>query len=213
MAPTRTPSEPEETDMIVVHHLKGSRSTRILWLLEELGVPYEVVTHDRLEGGQAAASLAAIHPLGKSPVIVDEGKAIAESGAILDYLARKYGDGKLSVPVESADFADYLYWLHFAEGSALPPLISQVYLRNAGGQAVETVKRLRAQDERNMQLVEDALEGRDFLAGDALSAADIIMQMPMGVARREQADKYPNIVRVLTAWDERPAYKAARAYG
>ena len=151
--------------MIVVHHLKGSRSTRILWLLEELGVPYEVVTHDRLEGGQAAASLAAIHPLGKSPVIVDDGKAIAESGAILDYLARKYGDGKLSVPVESADFADYLYWLHFAEGSALPPLISQVYLRNAGGQAVETVKRLRAQDERNMQLVEDALEGRDFLAG------------------------------------------------
>src|SRR5580693_2991225 len=109
--------------MVVVHHLNNSRSQRVLWLLEELGLPYEVKRYERdAVTSLAPASLRAIHPLGKSPVITDGDATVAESGAIVEYLLDRYGAGRLRPPAESADRLRFTYWLHYAEGSAMPPL-------------------------------------------------------------------------------------------
>ena len=110
--------------MVVVHHLNNSRSQRVLWLLEELGVPYEVKRYERdAKTMLAPPSLLAIHPLGKSPVIVDGAVTLAESGAIIEYLVDKYGAGRLIPPAGSPERLRYTYWLHYAEGSAMPPLL------------------------------------------------------------------------------------------
>src|SRR5262245_45367136 len=110
--------------MIVVHHLNNSRSQRVLWLLEELGVPYEVKRYERdAESMLAPPALKQVHPLGKSPVITDNGLTLAESGAIVDYLADRYGAGRLAPPANSPERLRYTYWIHYAEGSAMPPLL------------------------------------------------------------------------------------------
>ena len=110
--------------MITVHHLNNSRSQRVLWLLEELGVPYEIVRYQRQPDMRAPRELRAIHPLGKSPVITDNGNAIAESGAIIEYLVGTYGNGRLVPPPNTPERLRYTYWLHYAEGSAMPPLLA-----------------------------------------------------------------------------------------
>ena len=109
--------------MLTVHHLNNSRSQRVLWLLEELGVPYEIVRYQRQPDMRAPAELRAIHPLGKSPVITDNGNTIAESGAIVEYLLDTYGNGRLIPPPKTPERLRYTYWLHYAEGSAMPPLL------------------------------------------------------------------------------------------
>ena len=109
--------------MLTVHHLNNSRSQRVLWLLEELGVPYEIVRYQRQPDMRAPAELRAIHPLGKSPVITDNGNTIAESGAIAEYIIDTYGDGRLIPPPKTPERLRYTYWLHYAEGSAMPPLL------------------------------------------------------------------------------------------
>ena len=109
--------------MLTVHHLNNSRSQRVLWLLEELGVPYEIVRYQRQPDMRAPAELRAIHPLGKSPVITDNGNTIAESGAIVEYIVDTYGDGRLIPPPKTPERLRYTYWLHYAEGSAMPPLL------------------------------------------------------------------------------------------
>ena len=109
--------------MLTVHHLNNSRSQRVLWLLEELGVPYEIVRYQRQPDMRAPAELRAIHPLGKSPVITDNGNTIAESGAIVEYIIDTYGDGRLIPPPKTPERLRYTYWLHYAEGSAMPPLL------------------------------------------------------------------------------------------
>ena len=109
--------------MLTVHHLNNSRSQRVLWLLEELGVPYEVVRYQRQPDMRAPAELRAIHPLGKSPVITDNGNTIAESGAIAEYIIDTYGEGRLIPPPKTPERLRYTYWLHYAEGSAMPPLL------------------------------------------------------------------------------------------
>lgn len=110
--------------MITVHHLNNSRSQRILWLLEELGVPYDVTRYQRdAKSMLAPAALRAVHPLGKSPVITDGGRTVAETGAIVEYLVGQYGNGRLAPPPGSEERFRYTYWLHFAEGSAMPPLV------------------------------------------------------------------------------------------
>ena len=109
--------------MLTVHHLNNSRSQRVLWLLEELGVPYEIVRYQRQPDMRAPAELRAIHPLGKSPVITDNGNTIAESGAIIEYLVDTYGEGRLIPPPKTPERLRYTYWLHYAEGSAMPPLL------------------------------------------------------------------------------------------
>src|SRR5450631_1568098 len=110
--------------MVTVHHLNNSRSQRVLWLLEELAVPYEVVRYERdAETMLAPPALLAVHPLGKSPVITDGGVTVAESGAIMEYLVGRYGDGRLIPPAGTPERLRYTYWLHYAEGSAMPPLL------------------------------------------------------------------------------------------
>ncbi len=109
--------------MLTVHHLNNSRSQRVLWLLEELGVPYEIVRYQRQPDMRAPAELRAIHPLGKSPVITDNGNTIAESGAIAEYIIDTYGEGRLIPPPKTPERLRYTYWLHYAEGSAMSPLL------------------------------------------------------------------------------------------
>ena len=109
--------------MLTVHHLNNSRSQRVLWLLEELGVSYEIVRYQRQPDMRAPAELRAIHPLGKSPVITDRGSTIAESGAIIEYILDSYGEGRLIPPPKTSERLRYTYWLHYAEGSAMPPLL------------------------------------------------------------------------------------------
>src|SRR5205814_4461313 len=111
------------TAMLTVHHLNNSRSQRVLWLLEELGAPYEIVRYQRQPDMRAPAELRAIHPLGKSPVIIDNGNAVAESGAIVEYLIDQYGHGRLIPAPKTPERLRYTYWLHYAEGSAMPPLL------------------------------------------------------------------------------------------
>jgi len=113
--------------MIIVHHLDDSRSQRILWLLEELGVPYEIRYHKRDPKTRLAPpDLKQVHPLGKSPVIEDEGRVVAESGAIIDYVLRKYGNGRLQAAPSQPEYDDYVHWMHYAEGSGMPALIIRI---------------------------------------------------------------------------------------
>jgi glutathione S-transferase len=109
--------------MLVVHHLNNSRSQRVLWLLEELGVEYDVVRYQRQSDMRAPAELRAIHPLGKSPVVIDGGNTIAETGAIVEYILDSYGNGRLIPPAKTPERLRFTYWLHYAEGSAMPPLL------------------------------------------------------------------------------------------
>ena len=112
--------------MLTVHHLNNSRSQRVLWLLEELGVTYEIVRYQRLPTMQAPRELAVIHPLGKSPVVTDGGNTIAESGAIIEYIVGNYGEGRLIPPPNTPERLRYTYWLHYAEGSAMQPLLMKL---------------------------------------------------------------------------------------
>jgi glutathione S-transferase len=119
--------------MVTVHHLNNSRSQRILWLLEELGVPYDVIRYERdAKTMLAPPALLAVHPLGKSPVITDDGVTVAESGAIVEYLVDKYGGGRLIPPAGTPERLRYTYWLHYAEGSAMPPLLLKLSIRPGG---------------------------------------------------------------------------------
>src|ERR1700684_3714631 len=129
--------------MIIVHHLNESRSQRILWLLEELGLPYEIKFYRRdATTNLAPPELTAIHPLGKSPVITDDGRGIAESGAIVDYIVRRYGGGRLAPDPASADYDKYQEWLHYAEGSAMLPLMLNLYTMRLGDAAAPLKPRI-----------------------------------------------------------------------
>src|SRR3977135_617823 len=124
-----TRRHPGGTPMLTVHHLTNSRSQRVLWLLEELGVPYEIVRYQRQPDMRAPKELRAIHPLGKSPVVTDGGNTIAESGAIAEYITETYGDGRLIPLPKTPERLRYTYWMHYAEGSAMPPLLLKPVFR------------------------------------------------------------------------------------
>ncbi len=214
--------------MIVVHHLNNSRSQRVLWLLQELGVPYEVKRYERdAKTMLAPPELRAVHPLGKSPVITDGSRTVAETGAIVDYIVGTYGEGRLLPPAGSDERLRYTYWLHFAEGSAMPPLVMTL-LFNAIPQRVpffirpvakligDTVQKsyLRPNIDAQLRLMEAELSKAEWFAGDAFSAADVMMSFPVEAAASRVglgADTR------LKAWLERiharPAYQAALKLG
>ena len=201
--------------MITVHHLNESRSQRILWLLEELGAPYEIKFYTRdAETNLAPPELKAVHPLGKSPVITDDGRTIAESGAIVDYLVRRHGGGRLAPKSDDPAYETYQEWLHYAEGSAMLPLMLQLYTLRLGEAGAPLKPRIDSEIDNHLGYVEGALKGRDFLLGDQLTAADVQMSFvgEVGRAFGRLADK-PN----LNAWVERlharPAYKRALERG
>jgi glutathione S-transferase len=201
--------------MIVVHHLNNSRSQRILWLLEELGAPYEIRSYQRdATTNLAPPELKAVHPLGKSPVITDEGRTIAESGAIVDYIIRKHGGGRLAPAPDSPEHETYLEWLHYAEGSAMLPLMLQLYTLRLGEAAAPLKGRIDGEIANHLGYVDHALDGRPFLLGEAFSGADIQMSFVGEVARAfGRLTNLPNVAGWVDRLHARPAFKRALEKG
>ncbi|MGZ6037394.1 MAG: glutathione S-transferase family protein [Phenylobacterium sp.] len=200
--------------MLVVHHLNNSRSQRILWLLEELGTPYEIKFYQRdATTNLAPPELVAVNPLGKSPVITDGEVTIAESGAIVDYIQRKYGGGKLGAPASEVAGEKYREWLHYAEGSAMLPLMLNLYVRRLGEAGAPLHPRIQSEMDNHLGYVNAALEGRDWLMGD-FTAADVQMSFVGEVGRAMgQMDKHPNIKAWVERFQARPAYVRALEKG
>jgi glutathione S-transferase len=201
--------------MIRVPHLDDSRSQRILWLLEELALPYEITTHKRDPKTRLAPpELKRIHPLGKSPVIEDGGRVVAESGAIIDYILRRYGYGRLQPAPADAAYDDYVHWMHYAEGSGMPALIIRINVARVGEAAGPALPRLDSEIALHLNYLNRALEGRPYILGSELSAADIQLSF-IGelAAARFGIPSYPNIEAWVSRFQSRPAYKAALARG
>src|SRR5579884_679427 len=182
--------------MLTVHHLNNSRSQRVLWLLEELSVPYEIVRYQRQPDMRAPKELRAIHPLGKSPVITDNGNTIAESGAILEYLIGTYGNGRLIPPADTPQRLRYTYWLHYAEGSAMTPLLLKLLFSRIETAPMPFVVRpiaraiarrartsfIEPQIALHLDFMERALDEHVWFAGSDFTAADIQMSFPLEAA-------------------------------
>ena len=201
--------------MITVHHLNNSRSQRILWLLEELAVPYEIKFYQR-DGvtNLAPPELTAVHPLGKSPVITDGDLTIAESGAIVDYIIRKHADGRLAPKPGSRDHETYLEWLHYAEGSAMLPLMINLYMMRLGDGGAPLRERIDSEIDNHLGYVDQALAGRDYLLGDQFSGADAQLSFVGEVGRAfGRLGKFPNIAAWVERLHARPAFKAALEKG
>ncbi|HEX7758947.1 MAG TPA: glutathione S-transferase [Caulobacteraceae bacterium] len=194
--------------MLVVHHLNNSRSQRILWLLEELGAPYEIKFYQRdATTNLAPPELEDVHPLGKSPVIEEDGHVIAESGAVVDFIVRKYGAGRLSPRQGSWDHEAYLEWLHYAEGSAMLPLMINLYIMRLGDAAAPLQPRVDDEINRHMGFVNDALEGKDYLLGE-FTGADVQMSFAGEVARAfGRLETLPNVKAWVERLHARPAFQ------
>jgi len=212
--------------MLVVHHLNNSRSQRILWLLEELGVEYDLKCYQRDPKTLfAPPELKAIHPLGKSPVIQDGDLVLAESGAIIEYLADRYGGGKLARPHGSAERARYVYWLHYAEGSAMPPLLMKLIFDRVVGAPMPFFARpvvrkihqsvmtafIGPQLKLHLDYLETQLATRDWFLDGEFSAADVQMSFPLetAVARGGLDQTRPRLMGWLRRVHARPAYRRA----
>lgn len=201
--------------MITVHHLNDSRSQRILWLLEELGVDYDIVSYARDATTRLAPpELKKIHPLGKSPVITDDDMVIHESGAITDHLIRKYGEGRLAPDVGSPDYIKYVEWLHYAEGSAMLPLLLRLYTSRLCEAAAPLMPRIDSETENHFSFVDGEMKGRDFFVGNKLTGADIMMSFPLEAARARGILKaYPALSAFVDRMQARPAYLRALEKG
>jgi glutathione S-transferase len=197
--------------VIEVHHLNNSRSQRVLWLLEELGLEYRLIQHERNpETRLSPPSLQAVHPLGKAPVIRDGALTLIESGAVLDYIVRKHGKGQLAPAESSPDYPRYLQWLHYAEGSAMLPLMMTLYLRRLGDAAQPLLPRVTSETDNHIGYLDAELGPRDYFVGSELSAADINLSFVIQMARLlYRLDKWPNLARFLRAVEARPAYRRA----
>ena len=195
--------------MLKVHHLNNSRSQRILWLLEELGTPYEIVKYQRMEGlPLAPPELKEVHPLGKSPVISDDGKTIAESGAIVEYIIDKYGGGRLK-PVEGSDeYWKYVEWMHYAEGSAMFPLLMALMAGFMGDGATIIRPRIDSEIANHLGYIDAGLKGREFFVGSGLTGADIQMLFVLEAAGA-RLEPYPAALAYRERMHARPAYKRA----
>jgi len=216
--------------MITVHHLNNSRSQRVLWLLEELAVPYEIKHYQRDTTTMLAPdSLTQVHPLGKSPVITDGKVTVAESGAIVEYLINRYGNGRLVPAAGTPERLRYTYWLHFAEGSAMPPLLMKLVFDKvasspmpffvkpiARGISAKVLKTFVEPNlKRQLDFMEDELTKNAWFAGDAFSAADIQMSFPLeAAAQRAGLDaSRPHLMAFLKRIHARPAYVRALERG
>jgi glutathione S-transferase len=200
--------------MITVHHLNDSRSQRVLWLLEELDVPYEIVRYQRnAQTRLAPPELTAVHPLGKAPVIVDNGQTVFESGAIVDYLIRHHGRGRLR-PDAPAEFEAYQQWLHYAEGSAMLPLMLKLYVARLGEAGAALSPRIESELATHLGFVNQSLAGREWLVGNNLTGADIQMSFVGEAAgARGSREKYPNLDAWVKRFQARPAYRRALERG
>ena len=216
--------------MITVHHLNNSRSQRVLWLLEELGVPYEIKKYQRdAQTMLAPPELTRVHPLGKSPVITDNSVTVAESGAIMEYVLDTYGAGRLVPAAGTEDRRRFTYWMHFAEGSAMPPLLLKLifdriesgpapfFVRPIAKGIARRVKGLMVEPnlKRQLDFMEGELNRSEWFAGSEFSAADIQMSFPIeAAAQRAGLDaSRPKLMAYLRKIHARPAYKRALERG
>jgi glutathione S-transferase len=200
---------------ITVHHLENSRSQRILWLLEELGLHYEVIRYERNKQTMLAPpELRRVHPLGKSPVITDGEHTIAETAAIVEYIVEK-ADGRLGSPAHREDALRYRHFMHYAEGSLMPPLLVKLVLTRVPIFGKVAQKRLQPMIDVHLDWLESELATRDWFAGDAFTAADVMMSFPLeaAVARAGATQGRPHIAKWLKTIHARPAYQAALARG
>ena len=197
--------------MLTLHHLNNSRSQRILWLLEELGLPYELVKYQRGSPVPLAPpELKQAHPLGKSPVITDQGHVIAESGAIVEYIIDTYGNGRLKPKVGTPDYWRYIEWLHYAEGSAMLPLMLALYAGMLGEAAAPLRPRIDSETANNFTYMDKALEKTGFFVGNDLTGADIqllfVLEASFGGGRLAP---YPHLTSFVERMHARPAYLRA----
>lgn len=212
--------------MIVVHHLNNSRSQRILWLLEELGLEYDIKRYQRDPKTMLAPpELRQVHPLGKSPVVTDDGNTLAESGAIIEYFVGRYGNGRLVPPADSPDRLRYTYWLHYAEGTMQPLLLMKLFFdrieRGPMPFFVKPIARAIAGKAkggfivpnlgRNLDYLEAELGRSEWFAGNEFTAADVQMSFPLeaAVSRAGLDAKHPKLMAFLERIHARPAYRKA----
>jgi glutathione S-transferase len=193
--------------MLKVHHLNNSRSQRILWLLEELGTPYEIVKYQRMAPlPMAPPELKQVHPLGKSPVITDGDRTIAESGAIVEYILDRYGKGRLKPAPGSPDYWRYVEWMHYAEGSAMLPLLLALYAGFIGDGAALLRPYIDDQIANHFSYMETALGDRHFFVGEDLTGADIQLLFVLEAAG-ERLAAFPQLVAYRDRMHARPAYQ------
>ncbi len=201
--------------MLTVHHLNNSRSQRILWLLEELEVEYDIRHYKRdPDTNRAPAELKAIHPLGKSPVITDGDEVVAETGAIIVYILNKYGEGKLRPELGSPNYINYVHFLHFAEGSAMLPLLLALYTGFLGEAAAPIQPMILNEIKAILDYCEYTLISRDYFAGDDLTGADIQMIFPLEAAKaRGRLKGFDACNEYVDKIHKRPAYLRALERG
>ena len=201
--------------MITVHHLNESRSQRILWLLEEIGAPYEIKFYTRDATTRfAPPELKLIHPLGKSPIITDEHATIIESGAIIDHIIRKHGGEAFQPLAGSADYETYNQWMHYSEGSAMFPLLLKLYVARLGEGGAPLHPRIESEIANHLGYIDVSLDGRDWLVGDTLSGADVQMSFVGEIAGAfGLRARYPNLDAWVKRFQARPAYQRALERG
>lgn len=197
--------------MIELHHLNASRSRRIIWLLEELEVPYAVVAHHRdATTNLAPPELADIHPLGKSPVVRDNGRTFFESGAIIEYLVRRHGKGRFQPEMGTLLYDRYIQFLHYAEGSAMLPLMLRLYVSRLKDAGKPLHPRIDGELANHMGFLDGELNGQKWFIGDALSGADFQLSFVAQLAVRFVGrESYPNLTAFADRIEMRPAYVRA----
>ena len=200
---------------ITVHHLENSRSQRVLWMLEELGLPYEIRRYERNPKTMLAPpELKRVHPLGKSPVIEHDGRVVAETGAIVEYLV-ELADGKLGPPPHRDAALRYRFFLHYAEGSVMPPLLVKLVLSRIPVLGKQAIKRIQPMIDNHLDFIESELAQRPWFAGDQLTAADVMMSFPLEAARARGGldGSRPHTIAWLDKVHARPAYRRALERG
>lgn len=200
--------------MLTVHHLSNSRSQKILWLLEELDTPYELKLYMRDENLSAPQDMKALHPLGTSPLITDQGETFAETGAIIDYILRHYGQGKLQPAADTLAYDRFTEWMHYAEGSGMFPLLLEIFCKMSDDDTRQLTQIARMQAAKHLGYIESALAGTDYLVDNKFTAADIHVSFVGETAGQlmSLAD-YPNIRGWVARLHDRPAFERAEQKG
>lgn len=200
---------------LIVHHLNNSRSQRVLWALEELGLPYEIKHYQRdAVTNLAPPELKTVHPLGKSPLLEDGGVVIEESGAIIQHLLDTYGKGRFQPAPGTPEALRHLQWMHFAEGSAMTPILLQLYTSRLGDAAAPLTPRISEQLASHFAYLESELRPSGHFVGDDLTGADMMLSFPAEIAVMQgQGESYPKLAAFVAALHARPAWKVAREKG
>src|SRR5580658_2544684 len=202
--------------MITVHHLGASQSERIVWLCEELGIPYELKVYAREPNGAAPAAYKALHPQGTAPIITDDSLALAETGAIMDYILVRHGEGRLVVNPQAPNFADYLYWLHFGNGFFVPSAMMSIVASRMAGDNNRASRGFTGRLDLAYRLSEERLGKVPYFAGPEFTAADIMMVFPlttMRAATGHSLSTSPNLRAYLKRIGERPAFQGSMKKG